>query len=102
MPRFTPGTGVPYAGYGNVTGWLAGGRLEIGDGKEAGPVMPAGGTGVRYGAGVGGDGDIVACALTWAALIGITVRAKSARPASVRDDIGSFKLLEGTDAVCAV
>jgi hypothetical protein len=36
-PRFTPGTGVPYAGYGSVYGWLAGGKLESGCGSAAGP-----------------------------------------------------------------
>jgi hypothetical protein len=85
-----------------VTGWLAGGKLDIGDGSAAGPVIRDAGTGDPFGAGVGGEGDIVACAFTGSTLNGRAVRAKSARPASVRDAISSFKLLNGTVAVCAV
>jgi hypothetical protein len=75
-----------------VTFWLAGGKLEIGDGIEAGVTWTAG-TGEPDGTGVGGAAVALTCASTRAALNGRTLSAKSARAASVRDAIDSFKLL---------
>ena len=101
-PRLTPGTGVPYAGYGNVSGWLAGGRLEIGDGIASGAAVTAGsGEAAGTGADAAGAAGFVVCALAGTVPHEKAVKAKSARLASVRDAISSFKLLLGRSRHCA-